>query len=88
MNTADIFCELLRVRLTLGQHDNPDLESIPAAYRCDELFLLAADLSDGLTLYAEGAVGDSVVREDALAVCAAAFNVFVATVSGGTDGRD
>lgn len=77
---ADVFCELLRVRLSIAQHQYPDLDARGAAYRCDPLFELAADFADALALYERGDVGPTVVREYALKVAALAAVVYIATV--------
>ena len=90
MHDADRFCELLRDRLSLAQHQYPDLASRGAPYRLDPLFELAADFSDMLSLYEQGQVGESALREYALKVAALCAVTYWATVplGGAREGSD
>lgn len=83
MNAADGFCDLLRARLSIAQHQYPDLATKDPEHRCDPLFELAADFSDVLSLYQRGEVSETVVREYALKVAALSAVVYIATVGGG-----
>jgi hypothetical protein len=83
VNAADSFCELLRARLAQAQHQADDLALRGPLLRCDPLFEAGADLSDMVVAYAEGRVGASVVRQEALRVAALAFRVFTATCGTG-----
>lgn len=55
------------------------LASLPPAYRTDGLLGLGADLSDVVSLYAAGTVGEAAVREAAVQVAAEAFRIYAAT---------
>jgi hypothetical protein len=87
VNAADSFCELLRVRLTQAQHQADDLVVRGPLLRCDPLFEAGADLSDMVVAYAEGRVGESVVRQEALRCAALCARIYWATVKGARDGR-
>lgn len=89
MMDVDVFCELLRARLTLAQHQRRygDLAGAGPAYRCDPLFLQAADLSDAVVDCDRGVVGPSVVSEAALETAALAFWVFHTTAGVGSGSR-
>jgi len=80
VNGAEVFADLLKLRLCLLQHQYPDLALSGPEYRADPLFEAGADFTDALVLYENGAVGDSVVREGALKVAALAALVYFATV--------
>jgi len=80
VNAAEVFADLLKLRLCLLQHGYPDLALKGPAYRADPVFEAGADFADALALYENGAVGDSVVREGALKVAALAALVYFATV--------
>lgn len=82
MIAADGFCELLRVRLSLGQHRPDDLALLGPAYRTDALFLEAADYAEAVVAFSEDRVGGSVVLDGALRTAALAFWVWVSTTGG------
>jgi hypothetical protein len=87
MTAADEFCDLLRARLTMAQHQPDDLAERGPLLRCDPLFEAGADLSDVVVGHAEGRVGAGVVREQALRVAALCARIYWVTVKGGGDGR-
>jgi len=87
VTAADAFCDLLRARLSIAQHQYPDLALKGPAYRLDPLFELAADYAEVLGLYGQGKVGASTVREYALKVAALSAVTYWATVpDGGAEG--
>ena len=84
MNAADVFCELLRARLTLGQHELAALLDAPAVYRADPLFEAGADLVDVLIAFEACRVNETVVREQALRVATLSAQLYLATTGGQT----
>jgi len=80
MTAAEVFTDLLKLRLCLLQHEYADLAIKGPDFRADPVFEAGADFADALALYENGLVGDSVLREGALKVAALAALVYFATV--------
>ena len=64
------------------------LAALPPHFRTDGLLGLGADLSDVVSLYAAGTVGETAVREAAVQVAAEAFRSYSATCLRKREGKE